>query len=105
MFHQEMEHWAAVRLNFSIDKQLVLLVEPIHPELIATRGENFYAQFDDAISEFGARNDVVVLNGRNQVPEREFVDAVHPTPGGAKIFTDWLAGELARLRENGELSY
>ena len=86
-------------------KQLVLVVEPIHPQLIATRSEAFYQGFDTAISEFGAANGVIVLNGRNKVAESDFVDAVHPTPGGAAIFTDWLAGELVRLRENGELSY
>jgi len=85
--------------------QLVLVIEPSHPFLIEGRGEIFTQTLDARFRQFAETNDVIVLNGREIVPEPMFVDAVHPTPEGAAIFSDWLAGELVRLRSDGEVNF
>ncbi|MBT8421853.1 MAG: hypothetical protein HKN56_01130 [Gammaproteobacteria bacterium] len=86
-------------------KELVLLAEPINPELAANHGERYLRGYGEMLREFAARNDVILLDGRRQVAEQDFVDAVHPTPEGAAKFSEWLADELLRLRDNGELNF
>ncbi len=83
-----------------LDCKVLLVLTPVHPDLIASMDKKLLADVDRTLTELARSNDAVFLNHSTLLRSDQFNDALHPSDSGRQTWS-CLLGRIVREQLTG----